>query len=134
MIDVEADIFNEVSQRVRDKYPGIFMTGEYVRSPSSFPCVSLIEVDNSTLRDTQTNEGKENHVVVVYELNVYSNKTKGKKAECKEIIGFIDEILMGLNFTRIMMEPIPNQDDVTVYRMLGRYRAVISKNNEIFRR
>ena len=134
MIDVEADIFNEVSQRVRDKYPGIFMTGEYVRSPSSFPCVSLIEVDNSTLRDTQTNEGKENHVVVMYELNVYSNKTKGKKAECKEIIGFIDEILMGLNFTRVMMEPIPNQDDVTVYRMLGRYRAVISKNNEIFRR
>ena len=134
MIDVEADIFNEVSQRVRDKYPGIFMTGEYVRSPSAFPCVSLIEVDNSTLRDTQTNEGKENHVVVMYELNVYSNKTRGKKAECKEIIGFIDEILMGLNFTRIMMEPIPNQDDVTVYRMLGRYRAVISKNNEIFRR
>jgi hypothetical protein len=134
MIDIENEIFNEVSQRVREKYPNIFMTGEYVKSPSSFPCISLVEVDNSVYRNSQTSEGKENHVAVMYELNVYSNKTKGKKAECKEIIAFIDEMLTRFNFTRIMLEPIPNQDDATIYRMLGRYRAIISKNKTIYRR
>lgn len=134
MIDMENEIFNEVSERVREKYPNIFMTGEYVKSPSSFPCVSLVEADNATFRNSQTSDGKENHAAVMYELNVYSNKTKGKKAECKEIVAFIDEILMELNFTRLMLEPVPNQDEATIYRMLGRYRAVISKNKTIYRR
>ncbi len=134
MIDIETEIFNEVSAKVRDQYPDIFMTGEYVKTPSSFPCVSLVEVDNATFRNTQTTESKENHVAVMYELNVYSNRTKGKKAECKEIASFIDEILMGLNFTRTMLEPVPNQDNATIYRMLGRYRAVISKEKIIYRR
>lgn len=134
MIDMENEIFNEVSERVRATYPNIFMTGEYVKSPSSFPCVSLVEADNATFRNSQTSDGKENHAAVMYELNVYSNKTKGKKAECKEIVAFIDEILMELNFTRLMLEPVPNQDEATIYRMLGRYRAVISKNKTIYRR
>lgn len=134
MIDIENEIFGKVSGKVKERFPSIFMTGEYVKSPSSFPCVSLVEVDNATFRNTQTTEGKENHAAVVYELNVYSNKTKGKKAECKEIAAFIDDLMMGLNFTRTMLEPVPNQDGATIYRMLGRYRAVISKNKTIYRR
>lgn len=134
IIDIENEIFDEVSEKVREKFPSIFMTGEYVKSPSSFPCVSLVEVDNATFRDTQTTEGQENHAAVMYELNVYSNKTKGKKAECKEIVGFIDEVLMELNFTRIMLEPVPNQDSATIYRMLGRYRAIVSRDKVVYRR
>ncbi len=134
MIDIENEVFDEVSAKVRAEFPNIFMTGEYVKSPSSFPCVSLVEIDNAAFRKTQTTEGRENHVAVSYELNVYSNKTKGKKAECKAIVAFIDNLLMELNFTRIMLEPVPNQDEATIYRMLGRYRAVVSKNKTIYRR
>lgn len=134
MIDIENDVFSEMAKKVREKFSNIFVTGEYVKSPSSFPCVSLVEIDNATFRNSQTTESQENHVAVSYEVNVYSNKTKGKKAECKEIIAFIDEVLMSLNFTRIMLEPVPNQNDATIYRMLGRYRAVVSRNKTIFRR
>lgn len=134
MIDIENDVFSEVAKKVREKFSNIFVTGEYVKSPSSFPCVSLVEIDNATFRNSQTTESQENHVAVSYEVNVYSNKTKGKKAECKEIIAFIDEVLMSLNFTRIMLEPVPNQNGATIYRMLGRYRAVVSRNKTIFRR
>lgn len=134
MIDIENEIFNEVSKRVREKYPKIFMTGEYVKSPSSFPCVSLVEMDNTTYGDSQTSEGKENHASVMYEMNIYSNKTTGKKAECKAIASLIDDVFMGMNFTRIMLEPVPNLNDATIYRMLGRYRAVVSKNKMIYRR
>jgi len=134
MIDVENEVFSEISKKVREEYPSIFMTGEYVKSPSSFPCVSLVEIDNAVYRNSQTQEGRENHAAITYELNVYSNKTKGKKAECKAIAALVDELLMRLNFTRRMLEPVPNQNDATVYRMLGRYRAVVSTNKTIFRR
>ena len=134
MIDVETEVFNIVSKKVREKYPTIFMTGEYVKSPSSFPCVSLIEVDNQIYRNTRSTDCIENHAQVLYEVNVYSNKKSGKKAECKEIISFIDTELQALGFTRTLMNPVPNEEDATIYRMVGRYRAIVSKDNVIYRR
>lgn len=134
MIDIESEVFNTVSEKVREQYPEIFMTGEYVKSPSSFPCVSLIETDNQIYRNTRTSGCIENHAQVVYEVNVYSNKQRGKKAECKEILGFIDRQLEALGFTRTLMTPVPNEVDATVYRMVARYRAIVSKENVIYRR
>ncbi len=134
MIDIESEVFNTVSEKVREQYPEIFMTGEYVKSPSSFPCVSLIETDNQIYRNTRTSGCIENHAQVVYEVNVYSNKQRGKKAECKEILGFIDRQLEALGFTRTLMTPVPNEVDATIYRMVARYRAIVSKENVIYRR
>lgn len=135
MIDIETDVFNIVSTIVRKEYKDkIFMTGEYVKSPPSFPCVSLIETDNQVYRNTRDSGSIENHVQVLYEVNVYSNKTSGKKAECKEIIALIDSKMEALGFTRTLMNPVPNEEDATVYRMVARYRAIVSKNKTIYRR
>ena len=76
----------------------------------------------------------ENHSTLMYEVNVYSNKKTGKKTECKKIITLVDEAMSALGFTRIMLQPIPNMDDATIYRMTARYRAVVSKDKVIFRR
>lgn len=134
MIDIETEVFDIVATQVRKKYPKVFITGEYVKSPSSFPCVSLVETDNQVYRNTRSTDSIENHAQLLYELNVYSNKTGRKKAECKEIISLIDERMGLLGFTRTMMAPIPNENDATIYRMVARYRAVVSKENVIFRR
>lgn len=134
MIDVETEVFNIVSKEVRAKYPKIYMTGEYVKSPPSFPCASLIEVDNQIYRNTRDSGSLENHVLVLYEVNVYSNKTSGKKTECKAIIALIDSKMESLGFTRTLLNPVPNEEDATVYRMVARYRAIVSKNKVIYRR
>lgn len=134
MIDIESEVFNIVSKATRAKYPKIYMTGEYVKSPPSFPCVSLIETDNQIYRNTRDSGSIENHAQVLYEVNVYSNKTSGKKAECKAIIAFIDTQMEALGFTRTLMNPVPNEEDATVYRMVARYRAIVSKEKVIYRR
>ena len=134
MIDVEAEIFNIVATALREEYPKIFITGEYVKAPSSFPCASLIEVDNQVYRNTRTTCCIENHAQIMYEVNVYSNKKNGKKAECKSIISLIDRKLGELGFTRTLLNSIPNGEDATIYRMAGRYRAIISKEHIIYRR
>lgn len=134
MIDIETEVFNIVSKKVREEYPKVYMTGEYVKSPPSFPCISLIEVDNQIYRNTRTTECIENHVQVLYEVNVYSNKTSGKKAECKAIISLIDKEMEVLGFTRTLMNPVPNEEEATVYRIVARYRAIVSKNKVIYRR
>jgi hypothetical protein len=134
MIDVENEVFSRVANKVRKEFPNIMMTSEYVKSPSSFPHASLEEKDNSSYTSTETSSCSENHVSVMYEVNVYSNKISGKKAECKKIIALIDKEMMAIGFNRVMLQPIPNIDDATVYRMLARYRAIVSKDKTFFRR
>ena len=134
MVNVENEIFDIVAKAVRAVYPDIYISGEYVNSPPKFPAVSIIEMDNSAYTRTQTNDSVENHAVLMYEVNVYSNKQSGKKSECKSISALIDNEFAALGFSRSMLQPIPNMDDATIYRITGRYEAVASKDNMIFRR
>lgn len=134
MIDCENEIFNTVATEVRTEYPDIYMVGEYVKTPPKFPCVSLVEMDNQSYQSTEDSGSSENHAVLMYEVNVYSNKTVGKKSECKAIAALIDERMLALGFARTMLQPIPNLDDATIYRMVSRYSAIISKNKVIYRR
>lgn len=134
MIDAEFEIFSEIAQRVRMDFPGLYMTGEYVKAPSQFPCVSIIEIDNATYRNGLTNEGEDEYAAVTYEVNVFSNLVGDKKQECKNIFSAIDREFHLKNFVRMMAEPVQNQNDATIYRMVGRYRAVIGKDHKIYRR
>lgn len=134
MIDIENSVFNTVATKVREQFPNIYMVGEYVKSPSSFPAVSLMEMDNAVRTDTIDSGSNENHANVMYEVNVYSNKTTGKKSECKAIIALIDQEMLALGFVRSTLTPVPNMNDSTIYRMVGRYRASVSSDNKIYRR
>ena len=134
MISIENEIFDDVATAIRDRHLGANITGEYVKSPSSFPHISLVEMDNSVLAGTQTSSEYENHATLMYEANVYSNKIKGKKTECKEIMATLDERMLANGFTRTMLQPIPNMDDATIYRMVARYTAIVSKDKMIYRR
>ena len=134
MINVENEIFSIVANAVRAVYPDIYISGEYVQSPPTFPAVSLVEMDNTAYVRTQSSDSVENHAELMYEVDVYSNKSSGKKSECKAIATLIDNEMAALGFSRSMLQPIPNMDDATIYRIKGRYRAVASKDKVIFRR
>ena len=134
MIDVEKELFTLVATEVRKKFPRIYMTGEYVPAPPSFPCASVVEADNTPVRRTQSSDSAENHATLLYEVNIYSNKKAGKKTECRAIAAVIDEVFQRLGFERVLLRPVDNVADATIYRMIGRYRAVVSENNVIYRR
>ena len=134
MKDIETEIFSIVANAVRASYPDACVVSEYVKSPSRFPSVSIIEIDNTAYDRTQTSGSLENHTDLTYEVNIYSNKTSGKKSECKSIASLIDNEFATLGFSRTMLQPIPNLDDATIYRMVGRYKGVVSKDNYVFRR
>ena len=134
MIDIENEVFSTVATQVRASFPKIYMVGEFVKSPSQFPCVSLVEVDNQVYRNTRSSSEIENHAQLMYEVQVFTNDTKGKKAKCKEIIGTVDNEMKKLGFTRTLLTPIPNEEDATIYRMVGRYRAIVDKYSTIYRR
>ena len=134
MIDVENQVFDRVAKRVREQFPNIFIAGEYVMSPPSFPAASGMEMDNTIRESTVDSGSNENHANVMYEWNTYSNKTTGKKSECKAIMALIDKEMVDMGFVRVALTPVPNEYDSTIYRMVGRYKAAVSSDYKIYRR
>lgn len=134
MIDIENELFTEIATSVRTEFPGAYVVGEYVNAPSKFPAVYIVEQDNTVNRATRDTGGIENFADVMYQVDIFSNKNKGKKAECKAIASFIDGMFARFGFTRSFLSPISNIDDGTIYRITGRWIATVGKNNEIYRR
>lgn len=93
------------------------------RHPSSFPHVSIVEQDNYPTLEHMSNGDREKFATLMYEVNVYSNKSTGKKTQCRSIMKVIDDLMYQFNFTRISMSPIPNLENASIYRLVARYRA-----------
>lgn len=133
MNTIENEIFTTIKTALTTEYGSdkIFVTGEYTPTPPFFPCVFINEADNFNAGY----DGSNNEVVtgVMYEIEVYTNKLNGKKAEAKKIMKSVDDILTGLGFTRTLLQQLPNMNDATIYRLTARYTAAVI-NNTIYRR
>ena len=131
MIDVENLVVDTISKALKaSAYSSTLVTSEYTDTPSSFPCVSVVEADNYTLSKTQDNDLKEHHIRVMYEVNVFSNKTSGKKTEAKKILDIVDTAFQNIKFTRTFKNSVPNKDK-TIARMVARYEAIIGEEQTI---
>lgn len=129
IIDCEGEVFSTVATALRAAFTGIFVTGELVAAPSSFPAVMLTEMDNSVYERSLDSSGTENHAIFMYQAEAYSNKSTGKKAECKAIMAVIDTEMQTMGFVRIGNSPMPLPNaDATKYRMVARYRAIAGKS------
>jgi hypothetical protein len=131
MTDIENAVLTLVKNALLADYPTITVDSVTSFSPSKFPCVYIEESDNYSYTPTRDSESNDKYSVVVYEVNAYSNKTSGKKAECKAIMAIVDNVMNGLGFTRQAKTPI--NADPARYRLFARYSAVVSKDKTIFK-
>ena len=134
MIELESPLFTLIADELRSAHPGIWVASEYVPKPASFPAVFIAEMDNSTYRPAWSNRATEEYAQVMYEVDVFSNLTEGKKAEAKAIMKTVDAQFQQYGFERVFCAPVQNFADATIYRMKARYRAVVSDDLTIYRR
>lgn len=123
MIDIEKMVYTPIAEVLRERFKGIEVSGAYVNAPAKFPYVSIVEQDNYMSVNRLDSSDSEKFATVMYEVNVYSNKSASKRAVCREIMGVIDEMLYKRNFIRLSMSPVPNMENGTIYRLVARYRA-----------
>jgi hypothetical protein len=136
VINVENEVFSTVSTALRAEYPNMNpLSGARQPAPEDLPVAVGMEMDNSTYQRTLDSSGTENHATVMWQWEAYSNKMPGKKAECKAIMEIIDTQMFNMGFLRVGSGPMemPNANQ-TIYRMVARYRAVISKDKMVYRR
>ena len=130
MTDIEAIVYTAV----KDKLPkGWEISAEYEHNAKgAIRHVTFEEKTNSTYTPSMT--VGENHSTVMYEVNIYSNSKKGKRAECKAVRDIIDAELIALGFVRETSQSLPNLADRTIHRINCRYSAVVGTDKTIYRR
>jgi hypothetical protein len=127
LIDKEREVFEAVAKALRETYKSIYIIGtEITDTPPKFPAVSLVQTNNATKAQYSTFFSLENVVGEDYKAEVYSNLTKGKEAQTKEITSTISDVMASLGYERTFCEMVPNLD-ASINRRMSRYR----KNNVI---
>lgn len=133
MIDIENQLFTELREFLLEKFPVLSLSSIEERLPPSFPHVSVVEADNSIRSDTVSSLCHENHVNVMYEVNIYSNSASGRKSEAKAILSAIDLWFVSHGFARTSLTPT-SLDNASLYRIIVRYSGCVGLDNVIYRR
>ena len=131
MIDAEVKIFNAVYSVVAPVCANNkFVSTVISETPPAFPAASLIEMDNTTVRNKQGSTPKENYALITYQLEVYATS----KSKCRTVYAAADEAMIALNFSRMSGQYINNPDNTKVFRYVARYEAMIDPEGNIYRR
>lgn len=134
MLDFLNEIFTAVATKVRAAHSGVTVTGEYTRKPSKFPAVTLDETENVVVGELVDSSKEERFSGLTYRLQVFSNKTNGKKAEARAIFATADEAMRSLGFRRTTYTTIPEIYESTIYSITATYEAVISADGVTYKR
>lgn len=135
MFNGEIDIFNIVKKSVLQTCPDCEVVSKfYTTAPTSFPALSVIEIENIPVARTEDSSNEEHCSEVTYQVDVYSNLTTGARKECKDIISVVSEVMGGLNATRTTLQSLSNEQDATITRMTARYVMQVDNNNFCYRR
>ena len=134
MLDYMNEIFTTVATDVRAKHEGVFVTGEYTRRPSQFPAVTLDEIENVTVAELVDSSDVEKFSGVTYRVQVFSNKTGGKKSEARAIFATADSVMLGLGFRRITYTTTPEIYESTIYSITATYEAIVGANGFVYKR
>lgn len=131
MIDFSNEIFNTVAKHLRSLYKGIQVIGEYVKTPTKFPTVTIDEISNVPIHLDSAKMNK--YADVVYRVQVFSNAEKGKRAEARKIYKTVDEKMMELGLYAKSYTSTPTIYNSEVYTITATFGGVIGENGVIYR-
>ncbi len=131
MIDFESEIYSRVCHAASERFSKLSVSSENVRSPTTFPYMTVCELSNTTYARTMDSAGTEHHATVMYQVDVYDTST-GRKASCKSILKVVDTEFQRMGFRRVMAQPVELQNSA-LYRITARYSGVISTNGIIYK-
>lgn len=131
MVDFYNEIFTKFKTSIGDDCK---VGGEYTRTPTVFPYMTLEEISNTDVRELMDNSAEGEFSRVQYRLQVFSNNTTGKKIECRGLFNEADKILQNMGFRRISFMTNPDVYNSTIYQISATYESIISSQGQLYRR
>lgn len=132
MTDIENIIINRIDNALETAGYKDILGSTYQDVPASFPWVFFEQSDSYEHVSEHNSSRTNNHDTVVFEADIYSNKTVGAKGECKDILKVIDDEMVSLGFSRTTAQPMRPTSDLYKARTFARYRANVDSNKYIY--
>lgn len=133
MIDIDAGVISAVDEAVKEAHPKCFVSGEYLRTESRLPAVTVLETSNYAPVSAATSSTVESYARITYQVDVYSAHATKKKSECRAILQTVDECFARMGFRRIFLQPLPNINNATIYRITARYAGTVTGDGMVGR-
>lgn len=131
-------VLGEVNTAVRNEFPSIIVSGRTVNTPASFPALSVVLYNQPEYGQMADSTGEEVGTELYFEITAISNKkvnsTSYAMTECEEITAIVNATMKGLNFRRILSQPLDTVADDGIYRIVSRYQGVVDNVHERFYR
>lgn len=131
MLDFSDEIYSWFTYSLREKFPKIYTTQEETLAPSVIPAVSIVQKRNVTYQRTR-DACLENHVSVMFQMDIYTNDKDNKKRQAEEIRDTVSDLMQSIGFNRTMCEPTPNLADMSIYRITMRFTGIIGKDRVVY--
>lgn len=132
MIEIFNEVFTRLTTALQLFNHNINTSSVYVNIPSSYPFVSIEEIENTPYQRGEDWQNIENFADIHFEVNIYS-KDPQKKTNADKILAVVDDFFNELGFVRTTKTPLQDANE-TIYRIVVRYNAIVSKNKDVYRR
>lgn len=134
MFDIQREIFTTVADAVLAVSPTCRITNAFVYVPASFPCVAVVLSDDGTKDETIDSSHADNFRDITITVDVYSNKTDGKKTEAETLMQTVQDTLLPLNFKMVSCKPFGNINNASNYRITATFTATVGADGTIYSR
>ena len=134
MFNIQREIFTTVANEVLASYPACRITNAFVYAPAEFPAVAIVLSDDDMTDNTRDSSKADNYRDITVTVDVYSNKTDGKKTEAEVIAQIVIDTLTPLNFDMRSCRPLSNLNNATTYRITATFTATVDSNGIIYKR
>lgn len=126
MNDNEQQIYNQVSQKIKEAYPKAMISNQKLPDNQSvFPAVSIVLTNNAVLPEYSTFDQLENVCNEVFEFEIANSNESGIN-DVKAIIAIIDEKMNEFGYLRIQLGLIEDKE-INDIRRLVKYEKLIIK-------
>ncbi|MDR3270157.1 MAG: hypothetical protein LBT32_01395 [Peptococcaceae bacterium] len=138
MINYQNNLYSALKSAIDEEFGAgaVYTTAEYLKTPESFPAVLIIEDSQGTAFGTR-DTGQDQFADLTYVIEVYSNRKASssgtKQREARAIATIIDSIMKSCNFSG-SFQVIPNFEDATIFRMVGRFSGRVDSAGTYYRR
>ena len=125
MIDVSNRVLTNIKTHVFDVCQNV--VNDRSKSPASFPSLSVVQIDSPEIAIDL--ENSENAVQSTVEIQAFSNKNI---TEAKTVISKACDGMRIMGYVRNYGPmKVSNATDTNVYRMVARFRRIVSSVDEI---
>lgn len=129
MIDKENEVYSRVREAVLAEYPNAYVDSSYQPDPAEFPHVAFFMRDVYAPREALDSTLHPAYVSMMFEAQVYTNQTSGKKTTAKKIMNIIIDTMAEMNMRVITNSPIQNLNDSSIYRLTARFEGNADSDN-----